>query len=49
MSALGKQILAGLADARDFARGKTAGQRTHRVAVPERVNVRGMGTSVLSC
>ena len=44
MSTLGKQILAGLADARDFAQGRTAGQRVHRVAVPEQVNVRRIRT-----
>ncbi len=44
MSALGKQILAGLADARDFARGRTAGQRIHRVAVPAQVDVRRIRT-----
>jgi putative transcriptional regulator len=44
MSALGKQILAGLADARNFARGKTAGQRIHRVAVPEQIDVRRIRT-----
>ena len=42
MSALGKKILAGLADAREFAKGRTAGRQVHRVAVPERVNVRAI-------
>lgn len=42
MSALGKKILAGLADAREFAGGSTAGRRVHRVAVPERVDVRAI-------
>ena len=40
MSALGKKVLAGLADARKFAGGSTAGRRVHRVAVPEHVDVR---------
>jgi len=44
MSALGKQIVAGLADARDFAQGRSAGQRIQRVAVPEQVDVRRIRT-----
>lgn len=42
MSTLGKKILASLADAREFARGRTTGRRVHRVAVPERVDVRAL-------
>ena len=42
MSALGKKILAGLPDAREFASGRTRGRRVNRVAVPERVDVRAI-------
>ena len=44
MSALGKKILAGLADAREFAHGRTAGRRIHRIAIPEQVDVRRIRT-----
>lgn len=46
MSILGKKILAGLVDARDFAKGKKLGQRVHHITIPEQVDVKAIRTSL---
>ena len=40
MSTVGENILEGLQDAVQYAKGKTDGQRTHKMTVPEDMNVK---------
>ncbi len=44
MSEVGDRILAGLADAVAFSRGKRGKRRVHRVVVPQRVDVQAIRT-----
>ena len=40
MSMLGEHVLEGLQDAVQYAKGDTDGQRTHKVKIPEDMNVK---------
>lgn len=42
MSELGEQIIEGLEEALQYAKGHHQGQRVHKVAIPEHVNVKAI-------